>query len=187
MKKNKSKNSQTSVTQKSNQKLAAKPLVMPLYQFDAEAFGQFLKLLNEHQVNEFECEDFRVQLGPIGASVHAAPAMHSVQVHSAPVHHVAAEGAPAPVPVTAHKTAPSNHKTVRSPFVGTFYLSPAPGKPQYTQVGGKVKGGDTLCIVEAMKLMNEIESEFQGKVIEIIAQNGQPVEFDEPLMVIEVS
>ena len=75
--------------------------------------------------------------------------------------------------------------TVKSPMVGTFYASPAPDQAAYVAAGKKVKEGDTLCIVEAMKLMNEIKSEITGLVLEVLVKNGQPVEFDQPLFKIQ--
>ncbi len=80
---------------------------------------------------------------------------------------------------------PANQKQILSPFVGTFYRRPSPDVEAYVNEGKSVKRGDVLCIIEAMKLMNEIESEFNGKVVSILAENGQPVEFGEPLFVIE--
>jgi len=74
---------------------------------------------------------------------------------------------------------------VKSPMVGTFYLKPSPDSEPYVQVGQKVKKGDVLCIVEAMKLMNEIESEFDGEVKEILMKDGEPVEYGKPLFVIK--
>ncbi len=78
-----------------------------------------------------------------------------------------------------------NQKIVKSPMVGTFYLKPSPTAEAYTQVGKNIKKGDTLCIVEAMKLMNEIESEFDGKVAEILVKDGEQVEYGKPLFIIE--
>ena len=75
--------------------------------------------------------------------------------------------------------------SVKSPMVGTFYSSPAPDQPSYVTGGQKIKEGDVLCIVEAMKLMNEIKSEISGTVLEILVKNGQPVEFDQPLFKIQ--
>jgi len=97
---------------------------------------------------------------------------------------------PAPsLPSQAHAapvaSAPTNQKKILSPFVGTFYRKPTPDKPTYVNEGQAVKAGDTLCIIEAMKLMNEIEAEFPGKIVQILVENGQPVEFGEPLFVIE--
>ena len=101
--------------------------------------------------------------------------------------------APAPVPaspalpVEAPKAAAVNsqQKQVLSPFVGTFYRSPSPTSDPYVREGQTVKRGDVLCIIEAMKLMNEIDAEFPGKIVSVLAENGQPVEFGEPLFVIE--
>ena len=106
-------------------------------------------------------------------AVAAAPAPAAVA--AAPV---AAEGAPA---------APARDlsKAQTSPMVGTFYRAPGPNAPVFVEVGQSVNAGDTLCIIEAMKLMNEIEAERSGVVKEILVENGQPVEFGEPLFIIE--
>jgi acetyl-CoA carboxylase biotin carboxyl carrier protein len=82
---------------------------------------------------------------------------------------------------------PPSYKRVLSPFVGTFYRSPSPTSSPYVESGKRVSPGDTLCIVEAMKLMNEIEVDFAGKVVQILVENGQPVEFGEPLFVIDTA
>ncbi|PRC91363.1 acetyl-CoA carboxylase biotin carboxyl carrier protein [Solimicrobium silvestre] len=96
----------------------------------------------------------------------------------------------APAPVTTATAAaapvaevPAGH-IVKSPMVGTFYRSSAPGSPSFVEVGATIKEGDTLCIIEAMKLLNEIESDFSGVVKQILVENGQPVEFGQPLFVI---
>jgi acetyl-CoA carboxylase biotin carboxyl carrier protein len=78
-----------------------------------------------------------------------------------------------------------NLSNIQSPMVGTFYRSPAPGKPPFVEIGQKVKKGDTVCIIEAMKMMNQVKSEFDGKIIEIKIEDGQPVEFNESLVSIE--
>ena len=78
-----------------------------------------------------------------------------------------------------------NLSYIQSPMVGTFYRSPAPGKPPFVEIGQKVKKGDTICIIEAMKMMNQVKSEFDGKIIDIKVENGQPVEFNESLVSIE--
>ena len=106
----------------------------------------------------------------------------------------AAEPAPAPVAASAPSPAPAveaapalpaNVKEIRSPMVGTFYRSPAPDAPPFVNAGDRVGEDTTLCIIEAMKLMNEIKCEMRGKVHKILAENGQPVEFDQPLFLIE--
>jgi acetyl-CoA carboxylase biotin carboxyl carrier protein len=83
--------------------------------------------------------------------------------------------------------ASSDATVIKSPIVGTFYKSPSPDSPSFVEVGKVVSKGDALCIIEAMKIMNEIESEYSGKIVRIIAENGQPVEFDQPLFEIEAS
>jgi acetyl-CoA carboxylase biotin carboxyl carrier protein len=109
------------------------------------------------------------------APVHAVP--HATPIAAA----VPAPPAPAAAAPKADKAADKPGTLVNSPFVGTFYRSPSPDSPPFTDVGQKVKKGQTLCIVEAMKLMNEIESEVDGVVAEILVQNATPVEFGEPL------
>ncbi|MBI1194347.1 MAG: acetyl-CoA carboxylase biotin carboxyl carrier protein [Gammaproteobacteria bacterium] len=116
--------------------------------------------------------------GPAVTTVQAGlPAMHM----SAPVS--AALAAPAPVAV-ADEPAITGH-TVTSPMVGSFYRAPAPGAPPFVEVGRHVQVGDTLCIIEAMKMLNQIESDKAGVVAAILVENGQPVEYGEPLFIIE--
>ncbi|HCH5064817.1 TPA: acetyl-CoA carboxylase biotin carboxyl carrier protein [Vibrio parahaemolyticus] len=111
----------------------------------------------------------------------------------APVHYAAAPvAAPAPVaaapvaeaPAAEAPAVPAGHQ-VLSPMVGTFYRSPSPDSKAFVEVGQKVSAGDTLCIVEAMKMMNQIEADKSGVVTAILVEDGQPVEFDQPLVVIE--
>jgi acetyl-CoA carboxylase biotin carboxyl carrier protein len=97
---------------------------------------------------------------------------------------VAAASAPAAAPAVAAAAAEPTGHVVKSPMVGTFYRSSAPGAPAFVEVGQTVKEGDTLCIIEAMKLLNEIDSDVAGVVKQILVENGQPVEFGQPLFVI---
>jgi acetyl-CoA carboxylase biotin carboxyl carrier protein len=94
-----------------------------------------------------------------------------------------AAAAPAAAPVAVVAAEPSGH-VVKSPMVGTFYRSSAPGSPAFVEVGTAIKEGDTLCIIEAMKLLNEIDADVAGVVTKILVENGQPVEFGQPLFVI---
>jgi acetyl-CoA carboxylase biotin carboxyl carrier protein len=89
-----------------------------------------------------------------------------------------------PAPAAAAPVAPSGH-TIKSPMVGTFYRSPSPGSPAFVEVGQSVTKGQTLCIIEAMKLLNEIESDATGIVKAILIENGQPVEYGQPLFIVE--
>lgn len=115
------------------------------------------------------------------------------QTLAPPVQYVAA---PAPAAVAAPAAAPSaaaaapasnpdNRKVVRAPMVGTFYRSPSPAAKPFVEVGQTVKAGQALCIIEAMKMLNQIDAEISGVVIEILVENEKPVEFDQPLFVIE--
>ncbi len=81
----------------------------------------------------------------------------------------------------------SNHLVVKSPIIGTFYRKPSPDKPSFVEIGQAVGEGDILCVIEAMKLFNEIESEFSGKIIKILVDDQSPVEFDQPLFIIDPS
>lgn len=113
----------------------------------------------------------------------APPPMQQPIAAAAPMQHTTA----APVSLAEHKPEPilsSGHK-IRSPMVGTMYTSPSPETPPFVTVGQSVKVGDTLCIVEAMKMFNEIEADRAGKIVEILAVNGAPVEYDQPLFIIE--
>ena len=103
-----------------------------------------------------------------------------MQQHYAPAQAPAAAPAAAPVAVVAE---PTGH-VVKSPMVGTFYRSSSPGSPAFVEVGSSIKEGETLCIIEAMKLLNEIDSDVSGVVTKILVENGQPVEFGQPLFVI---
>ncbi|MDO9220462.1 MAG: acetyl-CoA carboxylase biotin carboxyl carrier protein [Thiobacillus sp.] len=117
----------------------------------------------------------------IAKSIAGAPMMmaHAPQMMHAPV--PAAPVAVAPVP--AEDALPEGH-IVRSPMVGTFYRAPAPGAKNFAEVGQSVSAGDTLCLIEAMKLLNEIETDESGVIKAILVENGQPVEYGEPLFVI---
>jgi acetyl-CoA carboxylase biotin carboxyl carrier protein len=103
----------------------------------------------------------------------------AVQQFAAP----AAHAAPAPVAAPAAAPEPTGH-VVKSPMVGTFYRASSPGAPAFVEVGATVKEGDTLCIIEAMKLLNEIDADVSGTVTQVLVENGQPVEFGQPLFVI---
>jgi acetyl-CoA carboxylase biotin carboxyl carrier protein len=119
----------------------------------------------------------------IAKSIAGAPMMmaHAPQMmHAAP----AAAAAAAPVVVVPAEDAVPEGHVVRSPMVGTFYRAPAPGSKNFAEVGQSVNAGDTICIIEAMKLLNEIEADQGGVIKAILVENGQPVEYGEPLFVI---
>jgi acetyl-CoA carboxylase biotin carboxyl carrier protein len=92
--------------------------------------------------------------------------------------------APTPVPIVDEN---AKYITIKSPIIGTFYRKPSPDKPMFTEVGKVVKKGDVLCVIEAMKLFNEIESEISGKIVKILVDDMSPVEFDQPLFLVDPS
>ena len=145
---------------------------------DIRKVKKLIELLEESNINEIEIkegeESVRISRG---ASVVAAAPVAVAPVAAAPAP-VAAPAAIAPVaPV-------SNDNAVLSPMVGTFYRSPSPSSPSFIEVGQTVKVGDPICIVEAMKMMNQIEADKSGVVEAILVEDGQPVEFDQPLVTI---
>ena len=92
-----------------------------------------------------------------------------------------------PLDLEPAKTEDSNHVIVKSPIIGTFYRKPSPDKPAFVEVGKNITEGDVLCVIEAMKLFNEIESEVSGKIVKILVDDQSPVEFDQPLFLIDPS
>lgn len=123
-----------------------------------------------------------VKLSRIGQAAQSAPVQTQIAIPAANPVPAAQAASAAPEVPTADE--PSG-QLVRSPMVGTFYASPSPDSEAYVKVGQSVNVGDTLCMVEAMKMFNQIESEYKGKIKRILVENGQPVEFDEPLFEIE--
>jgi acetyl-CoA carboxylase biotin carboxyl carrier protein len=154
---------------------------------DIRKIKKLIELLEESGLAEIEItegeESVRIarvtQSAPVVTQYAAAPAA------AAPV---AAAPAPAPAPpASAAAPAPAarDENLVTAPMVGTFYASPAPGAKSFVEVGQEVRVGQVLCIIEAMKMMNQIESERAGKVVAVLAKNGEPVEFGQPLFAIE--
>ncbi|QPL53445.1 acetyl-CoA carboxylase biotin carboxyl carrier protein [Vibrio navarrensis] len=146
---------------------------------DIRKIKKLIELVEESGISELEISEGEesVRISRHGQMM-AAPA---------PIHYAAAPVAAAPVAEATPAAAPAvsaGHK-VLSPMVGTFYRSPSPDSKAFIEVGQSVKAGDTLCIVEAMKMMNQIEADKSGVVTAILVEDGQPVEFDQPLVVIE--
>jgi len=147
---------------------------------DIRKVKKLIELLEESGINEIEIkegeESVRISRGAavLPAAVQAAP-IAAPQAVAAPIS--------APAPVAAQPETPAGHQ-VKSPMVGTFYSSASPEAKAFATVGQTVKVGDTLCIIEAMKMMNQIESDKSGVIEAILAENGNPVEFDQPLFII---
>jgi acetyl-CoA carboxylase biotin carboxyl carrier protein len=147
-----------------------------------DTLKEIVKVAKDQGVAELQVEakDFKVSVSFISG---AQPVLHH-----APVHHAPAQHAPATAPAPAAKAAvnaDAGLHIIKSPFVGTFYASPGPGKPVYSKVGDKVKAGQALCVLEAMKIMNEIDSDINGEIVEICVDNESLVEFGQPLFKIK--
>jgi acetyl-CoA carboxylase biotin carboxyl carrier protein len=135
----------------------------------------------EIEVTEGEDKVRIVKHPAVAAAAPAAAAVPTALVSAAPT---ASTAASLPPPTETAAPEPIQGNVVKSPMVGTFYRSPSPGAKAFVDIGQAVKAGDTLCIIEAMKLLNEIEAEVAGEVKEILVDNGQPVEYGQPLFVI---
>ncbi len=152
---------------------------------DIRKVKKLIELLEESGIAELEIsegeESVRISRYPRGGT--------TATVQAAPVYQVAAAAVAAPaLPATSTSSAPVSAKhdhTVASPMVGTYYSAPSPGAKLFVELGTEIKVGQVLCIIEAMKMMNQIESEKSGTVTAILAKNGDPVEFGQPLFVIE--
>ena len=155
---------------------------------DLQQIKQILDLVREHDLSEFEVEHeglrLKIRKDANGAHhvTHAAPAIPVVPPPAVPPPQPAA-GLAAPVAADADETE-IELAVVKSPIVGTFYRSSEPGSPAFVEIGSAVKKGDVLCIIEAMKLMNEIDSEYDGEIVSIYVENGQPVQYSERLFAI---
>jgi acetyl-CoA carboxylase biotin carboxyl carrier protein len=151
---------------------------------DIRKVKKLIELLEESNINELEITEGEESIRISRTSrLAAAPAQYAFQAaqqapmqRSAPAAPEAPAAGPAPV-------APAGH-AVKSPMVGTFYRSPSPTSSSFVEIGQKVSAGDTICIIEAMKMMNQIEADKSGTVTAILAENGEPIEFDQPLVMI---
>ena len=147
-----------------------------IYDFDLETIAKLADIVKEKELGEITVSTGEKSITVKGRKCPPMPPMPPM-------------GMPAPAgsaPAAAAKPVEeAKGNIITSPIVGTFYSSPAPEKPAYVKVGDSVNAGDVVCIIESMKLMNEINSEFSGKVAEILVNNGEPVEFGQKLMRIE--
>ncbi|MCC7440057.1 MAG: acetyl-CoA carboxylase biotin carboxyl carrier protein [Bdellovibrionales bacterium] len=152
---------------------------------------EYMKLMGRYGIAELEVESsnsrFALRTKEACATMAVAPMSAPAMASAPPVGPASPAAAPSKLAPAPAPAAAKKGKEVKSPFVGTFYRSPAPGKEPYVKVGQSVQAGQALCIIEAMKLMNEIEAEFGGKVIEVLVEDGQPVEFGEPLFLVDPS
>jgi acetyl-CoA carboxylase biotin carboxyl carrier protein len=164
---------------------------------DFKQIQELIKMVNKSNIGEVtvELKDFRVTIKQkedkvqqvISAPMHMAPAPS--QIHHVPAH--TSPGGPAVQPATSTESTKealstaSNVITVRSPMIGTFYRKAGPDKPNFVEVGDEITPGKVVCIIEAMKLFNEIEGEVKGKIVKILVEDASPVEYDQPLFLVE--
>lgn len=157
---------------------------------DIKQIQDLIKFVSKSGVNEVSIEekDFKITIKTnqeptyVTASVPAAvPAAAPMPLPAAPA--AAAPAAAAPVAATEN----ANYVTIKSPMIGTFYRSPGPDKPAFVNVGDEITAGKVICIVEAMKLFNEIESEVSGKIVKVLVDDAQPIEYDQPLFLVDPS
>ncbi len=149
---------------------------------DLRKLKKLIDLVEESGIAELEVTEGeeKVRIAKYSAQ---APVMQSYALPAAPAPAPAVPTAAAPAAAPAENSLPEGH-IVKSPMVGTFYRSPSPGAAVFAEIGQSVKEGDTICIIEAMKLLNEIEADKTGVIKAILVENGEPVEFGEPLFVI---
>jgi acetyl-CoA carboxylase biotin carboxyl carrier protein len=147
---------------------------------DLRKLKTLIDLVAESDISELEVTEGESKVRIVKASTAPQQVMMMQQPAAAPAAAVL-PAATAAVPVAAAE--PTGH-VVKSPMVGTFYRSASPGSPAFVEIGSAVKSGDTICIIEAMKLLNEIEADASGVITQILVENGQPVEFGQPLFII---
>lgn len=162
---------------------------------DIKEIQSLIKFVAKSGASEvkLEMEDVKITIKtgsetPETRIIQAAP-MAAAPLAAAPVAQPVAPAVPAAAPATEAPAADDDSKyvTIKSPIIGTFYRKPSPDKPMFVEVGSDIKAGDTVCIIEAMKLFNEIESEVSGKIVKVLVDDMSPVEFDQPLFLVDPS
>jgi acetyl-CoA carboxylase biotin carboxyl carrier protein len=150
---------------------------------DLKQIQDLVKMVNKSNISELTIEEKDIKITikqKEDKYVTAAPQMQAMPVAAAPVASAPAAAAPAAAPKAA-----DNLITIKSPMIGTFYRKPAPDKPNFIEEGDEVRNGKVVCVIEAMKLFNEIESEVSGKIVKILVDDSSPVEYDQPLFLVE--
>jgi acetyl-CoA carboxylase biotin carboxyl carrier protein len=152
-------------------------------QLDHTQLRELIALLGESDIQELKLEgdDFRLELRRNLPAAQAPVVMQAAPAIAAPVAAAAVPAAPSVAPPAAPAVR-GDLVEITAPMVATFYRAPAPGEPSFVELGARISVGQTVCILEAMKLMNELESEVSGEVVEILVENGTPVEFGQVLM-----
>jgi acetyl-CoA carboxylase biotin carboxyl carrier protein len=157
---------------------------------DFKQIQELIKMVNKSNIGELTIEqkDFRVTIKQ--KEEHVTQVVSAAPVHAAPAQYAAPQpaavaAAPAAEKPKAAEAPASNLITIKSPMIGTFYRRPSPDKPNFTEIGTEITPGKVVCIIEAMKLFNEIEAEVKGKIVKILVDDASPVEYDQPLFLVE--
>jgi acetyl-CoA carboxylase biotin carboxyl carrier protein len=156
---------------------------------DIRKIKKLIELLEESGIAEIEIKEgeeaLRISRMPTGAAVSQLASVPSLPLAAAPLPVAAKAAAPAAAEAAPAAKAKANEHVITAPMVGTFYGAPSPGAKPFIEIGDEIKVGQVLCIIEAMKMMNQIEADRAGRVTSIMARNGDPVEFGQPLFVVE--
>ncbi len=150
---------------------------------DIQFIRRLAELLEKSAIDEIEVVEGESKVRITRHAVPVAPQNVTYHTQPAPMPMPAAEAPQPPAPAPSPEAAPQGYM-IKSPMVGTFYRASSPEASPFVEEGSTVKAGQTLCIIEAMKLLNEIEADVSGKIIKVLASNGQPVEYGEPLFII---
>lgn len=156
---------------------------------DFKQIQELIKMINKSNIGEVTIEEkgFKVtikQKEEAVQQIYAAPS-YSQAPAPAPEHQQSAAPSAPAASKAPEASASDNYVTIKSPMIGTFYRSSGPGKPSFVEVGDEVAQGKVVCIIEAMKLFNEIESEVKGKIVKVLVEDASPVEYDQPLFLVE--
>ena len=145
---------------------------------DIKQIQDLIKFVHKSGVNEVSIEenDFKITI-----KTNQAPTVVTASIPAA----APLAAAPAPVAAAPAVSESDNYLTIKSPMIGTFYRSASPDKPAFVNVGDEIKAGQVVCVVEAMKLFNEIEAEISGRIVKVLVDNASPIEYDQPLFVVE--
>lgn len=155
---------------------------------DMNKIEQLIKLIDESSLHEIQIKDDNTDIHIVKNAPAAAPMANTAPQPQQPLPVGQPAATPEQVPQqhnTTNSDASSNEQSIKSPMVGTFYRAPNPGSEPFVKEGQTVKKGDVLCIIEAMKIMNQIEAEVDGTITKVVAEDGTPVEYDQPLFMIE--
>lgn len=162
---------------------------------DIKEIQSLIKFVAKSGASEVKLETDEIKItirtGAAGREGETTIVQHVPMAHGMPAPAPAPQAAPAPAPAAEAPAKSdeddSKYITIKSPIIGTFYRKPAPDKPNFVEVGDSISKGDVLCVIEAMKLFNDIESEVSGKVVKVLVEDSSPVEFDQPLFLIDPS